>query len=165
MEILDKEINAMHTRFSLSRSTRRTAAAGALIVLASSLLWLNAAPIKGGGGVLISPAATARANDEVRVTVSNFGQRTIRTRVLLLNALNFSPIVTGVWKDLPPRSSSFEDITFSIGLGFIGTFIAVVEFQSSGKSEVEVNTSFQLIDKHGNTQIFADGFESGSTSA
>ena len=118
----------MHTPFSSSRSTRRTAAVGALIVLASSLLCLNAATIN-GRGVLIGPSFTAEAGDKVRVTVSNVGRRPIGVQVLLLDLTDFEEVIlTGAPLILEPLTSSFEDITLSVGLGII----AIIKFQSSG---------------------------------
>ena len=160
MEILDKETNTMHTGFSSSRSTRRAAAAGALILLASSLLCLNAATIN-GRGMLIGSPLTAEGGDRVVVAVSNVGRRPMRFRVHLLRAIDFEPIfVTAVPQVLEPRSSYFEDVTLSLGLGIIG-IIAIIEVQSSGKTEAE--TSLQVIDAGGVTKIFSDGFESGDT--
>ncbi len=153
MEILDKEANAMHTRFSSSRSTRRTAAVGALIVLASSLLWLNAATIN-GRGALISPPFTAEDGDRVLVAVSNVGSKPIRFRVLLLNAIDFKPIETGDPQMLEPRTSHFQDISFGLGSGFI----AVIEFESRGKTQVKA--SLQVIKPGGATRFFLDEFES-----
>ncbi len=158
MEILDKETNDMHARFSSSRSTRRTAAVGALILLASSLLCLNAATVN-GRGVLIGSPFTAEGSDRVVVAVSNVGRRPMRFRVHLLRAIDFEPIfVTAVPQVLGPRSSSFDDVTLSVGLGII----AVIEVESRGKTEAE--TSLQVIDAGGETKIFSDGFESGNTS-
>ena len=94
MEIRDKETNDMHTRFSSSRSTRRTAAVGALIVLASSLLCLNAATVK-GRGVLIGPSFHAELDDKVQVTVSNLGRRPIGIQVLLLDLTDFEKTTPG----------------------------------------------------------------------
>ena len=149
----------MPARFSSSRSIRRVAAVGALILLASSLPCLNAETISGRGR-LISPPFTAEIGDRVVVAISNFGRRAIQCQVVLLRATDFVAIETGVVQTLKSQTAFFSDST--LGAGFGNRIIAVIEYQSSGKSEVK--TSFQLIDEDGHTQIFADGFESGNTS-
>ncbi len=153
MEILDKETNAMHARFSSNRPPRHAAAVGTLILLASSLLWLNAATIN-GGGALIGPPFTAETGDQVLVAVSNVGSKPIRFRVLLLRASDFEPIVTGDVQVLQPRTTHFEDISFGLGSGFI----PIIQFQSSGKTEVK--TSLQVIEPGGATRFYLDDFAS-----
>ena len=162
----------MHTRYSSSRSTRRAAAVGALIVLASSLLCLNAATIN-GRGVLIGPSFHAEMGDKVRVTVSNVGRRPIGVQVLLLDLTNFedtilpgAPLILapltlpGAPLILAPLTSSFEDITLSVGLGII----AIIKFQSSGAGQVKACVQVIEPEPGGGTRLFECGFESGDTS-
>ncbi len=150
----------MHTRYSSSRSTRRAAAVGALIVLASSLLCLNAATIN-GRGVLIGPSFHAEMGDKVRVTVSNVGRRPIGVQVLLLDLTNFEDtILPGAPLILAPLTSSFEDITLSVGLGII----AIIKFQSSGAGQVKACVQVIEPEPGGGTRLFECGFESGDTS-
>ena len=55
---------------------------------------------------------------------------------------------------LEPRTSHFQDISFGLGSGFI----AVIEFESRGKTQVKA--SLQVIKPGGATRFFLDEFES-----
>ena len=95
----------------------------------------------------------------MRVTVSNVGRRPIGVQVLLLDLTDFEEVIlTGAPLILEPLTSSFEDITLSVGLGII----AIIKFQSSGAGQVKA--CVQVIEPGGGTGIFSCGFESGDTS-
>lgn len=104
-----------------------------------------------------SAPVSVEGGDTMRVGVSNVGRRPVRIQVLLLDANDFSTIEQGPTLALQPGTTSFEDITRSLGLGVV----AAVRVRGNSK----LRFSLQVIDPSGDTQIFTDGFESGDLAA
>ena len=111
-----------------------------------------------GEGVLIGSVFRPEIGDEVLVFVSNTGRRPIRAEIQLRRAEDFSVVSTS-----GPLPVASRETATGVFIPDDFPVLVVVRYRTQGRTSAQV--SLQVQDATGATRIFADGFESGDTSA
>lgn len=140
----------------------RLSIVAAAVVLAlglslSSALPAGAARIS-GQGVLVGSPFFSPDNVEILVKVLNAGRRPVQVEVQLRRASDFS-ILSSESLAIPPRTTGSPDGFFPPSDTPV---VVTIRYATSGPTILR--PSVQVVDPVGDTQIFADGFESGDVS-